>query len=100
MRARTYSPGWDRQVIYPATPLRARPDAARGLDGRRLSTASASGSMQRDRVARAWVQLASDGYVGYVRASRRCRRKSTPPRTACGRLGRSFMPPPTSRQPH
>jgi cell wall-associated NlpC family hydrolase len=64
---RTYSPGWDRQVIYPATPLRARPDArenwtTEALYGERVRVYDETKDW-------AWVQLASDGYVGYVRAS-------------------------------
>jgi len=67
VKARTYSPGWDRQVVYPATPLRARPDA-------RESWATEALYGERVRVYDenkdwAWVQLAADGYVGYMRAS-------------------------------
>jgi cell wall-associated NlpC family hydrolase len=67
VKARTYSPGWDRQVIYPATPLRARPDArenwtTEALYGERVRVYDETKDW-------AWVQLASDGYVGYVRAS-------------------------------
>ena len=67
VKARTYSPGWDRQVLYPATPLRARPDArenwtTEALYGERVRVYDENKDW-------AWVQLASDDYVGYVRAS-------------------------------
>jgi cell wall-associated NlpC family hydrolase len=67
VKARSYSPGWDRQVVYPATPLRARPDAreswtSEALYGERVRVYDENKDW-------AWVQLAADGYVGYVRAS-------------------------------
>jgi hypothetical protein len=67
VKARKYSPGWDRQVIYPATPLRARPDARENwttevLYGERVRVYDENKDW-------AWVQLAADGYVGYIRAS-------------------------------
>jgi cell wall-associated NlpC family hydrolase len=65
--ARKYSPGWDRQVIYPATPLRAHPDARENW-----TTEALLGERVRvydENKDWAWVQLVADGYVGYVRAA-------------------------------
>jgi len=67
VKARNFSPGWDRQVVYPATPLRPRPDARANW-----TTEALYGEQVRvydENKDWAWVQLASDGYVGYVRAS-------------------------------
>jgi cell wall-associated NlpC family hydrolase len=66
VKAHSYSPGWPRQIAYPATPLRARPDAretwtTEALYGELLTVFDEN----RDW---AWVQLAADGYVGYLRA--------------------------------
>ena len=67
VKAPAYSPGWDRQIVFPATPLRARPDAranwtTEALFGELVKVYDEAGEW-------AWVQLAADGYVGYVRRS-------------------------------
>ncbi len=63
----SYSAGWERQIIYPATPLRARPDARENW-----TTEALFGELVKvydEDKDWAWVQLAADGYVGYLRAS-------------------------------
>jgi hypothetical protein len=62
-----YSAGWERQIVYPATPLRARPDARENW-----TTEALFGEVVKvydENKDWAWVQLAADGYVGYLRAS-------------------------------
>jgi cell wall-associated NlpC family hydrolase len=67
VKARNYSPGWERQIVYPATPLRGRPDAREPW-----TTEALYGELVKvydENKDWAWVQLAADGYVGYVRAT-------------------------------
>ena len=67
VKAPRYAPGWERQILYPATPLRARPDARENW-----TTEALYGEVVKvyeETKEWAWVQLASDGYVGYARAA-------------------------------
>src|SRR5262245_19157528 len=67
VKAPAYSPGWDRQVVFPATPLRARPDPRASW-----TTEALFGELVKvydEDKDWAWVQLAADGYVGYLRCS-------------------------------
>jgi cell wall-associated NlpC family hydrolase len=62
-----YAAGEARQVVNAAVPLREAPDAqarwaTQALFGERVTVYEASGGW-------AWVQLARDGYVGYLAAS-------------------------------
>ena len=65
--AAAYTPGLERQVIYPATPLRAGPDPRQNW-----TTEALYGEVVRvydENQDWAWVQLAADGYVGYLRTA-------------------------------
>ncbi|HJZ31714.1 MAG TPA: NlpC/P60 family protein [Hyphomicrobiaceae bacterium] len=65
--APAYTTGIERQVIYPATPLRAQPDARQSW-----TTEALYGEVVRvfdENQDWAWVQLAADGYVGYLRSA-------------------------------
>src|SRR5215510_676406 len=67
VKAATYSAGWERQIAVPATPLRARPDARENW-----TTEALYGEVVKvydENKDWAWVQLATDGYVGYLRTS-------------------------------
>jgi cell wall-associated NlpC family hydrolase len=67
VKAQNYSAGWARQIVYPATPLRAQPDARQTW-----TTEALYGEVVKvydENKDWAWVQLSSDGYVGYVRTS-------------------------------
>jgi cell wall-associated NlpC family hydrolase len=64
--AARYAKGEPRQVVYPAIPLWAEPDArqdwaTQALFGERVTVYEEKGGW-------AWVQLERDGYVGYVQA--------------------------------
>ncbi|MBU2487178.1 MAG: C40 family peptidase [Alphaproteobacteria bacterium] len=63
--AERYTDGMPAEVIVPVADIRPRPDAACSIDtqalcGEALTVFDSSGGW-------AWVQLAADGYVGYVR---------------------------------
>jgi cell wall-associated NlpC family hydrolase len=67
VKAPRFSPGWDSQIVFPATPLRARPDPRA-----QRTTEALFGELVKvydEDKEWAWVQLAGDGYVGYVRSS-------------------------------
>lgn len=66
VRAQRYAAGEACQIAHSATPVRERPDArgswaTEALFGERVT-------LYEERDGWAWVQLARDGYVGYVRA--------------------------------
>jgi cell wall-associated NlpC family hydrolase len=76
VKAPAYSPGSDRQFVFPATPLRARPDARASW-----TTEALFGELAKvydENKDWAWVQLAADGYVGYVRGSALSPQVTTP----------------------
>jgi cell wall-associated NlpC family hydrolase len=76
VKAPAYSPGSDRQFVFPATPLRARPDARASW-----TTEALFGELAKvydENKDWAWVQLAADGYVGYVRSSALSPQVTTP----------------------
>jgi cell wall-associated NlpC family hydrolase len=62
-----YAPGEMRQVVHAATPLRDRPDARESWSTDALYGELVTVYDEQDGWA--WVQLAQDGYVGYLRAS-------------------------------
>ena len=67
VKAPTYSPGWDRQVALPTSPLRAQPDTRASW-----TTEALFGELVKvydEDKDWAWVQLGEDGYVGYLRRS-------------------------------
>ena len=61
-----YVAGQVRQVGHPATPLWARPDAREGWATQVLFGELVT--VYEEKYGWAWVQLARDGYVGYLRA--------------------------------
>ena len=67
VKARNYSAGWQRQVVFPATPLRAEPDARANWTSEALFGEVVT--VYDEDKNWAWVQLAADGYVGYLRAA-------------------------------
>jgi cell wall-associated NlpC family hydrolase len=76
VNAPAYSPGSDRQFVLPASPLRARPDARASW-----TTEALFGELAKvydENKDWAWVQLGTDGYVGYVRSSALSRQVTTP----------------------
>lgn len=66
VEAPRYVAGQPRQVVHSATPLRARPDARDSWTSEVLFGEPVTVYDERDGWA--WVQLARDGYVGYLRA--------------------------------
>jgi cell wall-associated NlpC family hydrolase len=60
-----YATGQLRQVVHSATPLRGRPDALASWTSEVLYGELVTVYEERDGWA--WVQLARDGYVGYLR---------------------------------
>lgn len=62
-----FAAGEMRQVVHSATPLRGRPDARDGWTTEALFGELVTVYDEKDGWA--WVQLAGDGYVGYVRAA-------------------------------
>jgi cell wall-associated NlpC family hydrolase len=64
--ASRYVAGEMRQVVHPATPLWARPDAREGWATQALFGELVT--VYEERQGWAWVQLQRDGYVGYVRS--------------------------------
>src|SRR5262245_13540232 len=76
VKAPSYSAGWERQIAYPATPLRARPDGRENW-----TTEALYGEVVKvydENQDWAWVQLATDGYVGYLRTSALSPQANTP----------------------
>ena len=61
-----YVPGQLRQVVHSATPLRGSPDPRASWTSEALFGESAT--VYEDKDGWAWVQLARDGYVGYLRS--------------------------------
>lgn len=55
------------QIVHPSTPLRKTPDFARGLETEVLFGEAVTVFDEQDGWA--WVQLARDGYVGYIPAN-------------------------------
>ena len=83
LAAETCAAGWTRrgyagrragQVVHSATPLRAPPDAPAAGPPRRCRRAV---TVYEEKDGWAWVQLARDGYVGYVPRGRAVGRRST-----------------------
>jgi cell wall-associated NlpC family hydrolase len=66
VEAARYVAGEARQVVHSSTPLRARPDARESWTSEVLFGEQVT--LYEERDGWAWVQLARDGYVGYVRA--------------------------------
>ena len=66
IEAPRYVAGTQRQVMRPSVPLRRRPDAKAGFETEVLFGELATVFDEADGWA--WVQLARDGYVGYVPA--------------------------------
>jgi cell wall-associated NlpC family hydrolase len=60
-----YASGQQRQVVHSATPLRGRPDTLASWTSEALHGELVTVYEERDGWA--WVQLARDGYVGYLR---------------------------------
>jgi len=67
VEAPRYAAGELRQVVHSATPLRAAPDARQSWTTEALYGELVTVYEERDGWA--WVQLARDGYVGYLRPS-------------------------------
>ena len=65
VQADRYAEGETRHVIQPVARVHARPDAGSGIDTEALYGEAVSVFEVSDGWA--WVQLAADGYVGYVR---------------------------------
>jgi cell wall-associated NlpC family hydrolase len=65
VQAPRYAPGEQRQVVHSATPLRDAPDARGSWTTEALFGEIVTVYEERDGWA--WVQLARDGYVGYLR---------------------------------
>jgi cell wall-associated NlpC family hydrolase len=66
VNAQRYVAGVERQVARPALPLRRRPVPSLGFDTEALFGERVT--VYDEAEGWAWVQLASDGYVGYVAA--------------------------------
>ncbi|MEQ1671942.1 MAG: NlpC/P60 family protein, partial [Hyphomicrobium sp.] len=66
VEAARFTPGSLGQITQPSVPLRKTPDAARGLETEVLFGEAVTVFDERDGWA--WVQLARDGYVGYIPA--------------------------------
>ena len=64
--ASRYAAGQPRQVVHSATPLRGRPDAREAWTSEVLFGEQVT--LYEERDGWAWVQLARDGYVGYLRS--------------------------------
>jgi cell wall-associated NlpC family hydrolase len=64
--ARRYAPGETRQVISPVAPVRRRPEPQSALNTEALFGELVT--VYDEAEGWAWVQLAGDGYVGYVPA--------------------------------
>ena len=65
--ARRFVDGTPGQIIYPTVPLRRSPDASQGLETEALFGEAVT--VFDEAEGWAWVQLARDGYVGYLSAS-------------------------------
>jgi cell wall-associated NlpC family hydrolase len=95
--AERYIEGAPGEVIVPVADIRPRPDANCSIDtqallGEALTVFDISGGW-------AWVQLAADGYVGYVREE--AIREGSTPATHVVAVPRSFVyPGPDLRFPH
>lgn len=64
--AARYSAGLQRQVVHSSTPLRAKPDPRASWTSEALFGELVT--VYDDKDGWAWVQLAGDGYVGYLRS--------------------------------
>jgi cell wall-associated NlpC family hydrolase len=64
VEAERFTDGTPGQIIFPSVPLRAAPDATFGLETEALFGEALT--VYDDANGWAWVQLARDGYVGYV----------------------------------
>jgi cell wall-associated NlpC family hydrolase len=84
-----YAEGRSCQVVHSATPLRARPDARESWTSEVLYGELVVVYEERDGWA--WVQLARDGYVGYMRADALSPRV-TPPTHRVRALGTFLYP--------
>jgi cell wall-associated NlpC family hydrolase len=67
IKAPRYASGESRQVVHAATPLRAQPNALASWTTEALFGELAT--VYDEREGWAWVQLARDGYVGYLRSA-------------------------------
>jgi cell wall-associated NlpC family hydrolase len=67
VQAERYTSGAFGQIIHPSVPLRRAPDVMRGLETEALFGEAVT--VFDEAEGWAWVQLARDGYVGYIPAS-------------------------------
>ncbi|AKI02752.1 cell wall-associated hydrolase, invasion-associated protein [Hoeflea sp. IMCC20628] len=97
VEAERFAEGTPGEVILPVVPVRPRPDADCSMDteallGETLTVFDRSGGW-------AWVKLAADGYVGYLREEAIA--EGTSPATHVVSVPRSFVyPGPDLRFPH
>lgn len=64
VEAERFTEGTPGQIVFPSVPLRAAPDATFGFETEALFGEALT--VYDDGAGWAWVQLARDGYVGYV----------------------------------
>lgn len=93
--AARFVPGVTRRVIATATPLRPEPDPSTGIDTEAIYGETVL--VYEEREGWAWVQLAGDGYVGWLSSN-----DLAPPLTPTHRVGalRTFIyPTPSIKKP-
>ncbi|MCY0092965.1 NlpC/P60 family protein [Hoeflea ulvae] len=97
VEAARFADGTPGEVILPVAPLRPRPDDSCSMDSEALFGEALTVFDRRDGWA--WVQLAVDGYVGYLREE--AIREGSTPATHLVSVPRSFVyPGPDLRFPH
>ena len=85
-----YAAGEDRRVVVPVAPLRREPYAGAALDTEALYGEAVT-VFEDDAEGWSWVQLAGDGYVGYMPTAALW--TSGPPPTHRVKTGRTFLFP-------
>ncbi len=95
--AERYVAGQPAQIVRGSVPLRKTPDMARGLETEALFGETVT--VFDDANGWAWVQLARDGYVGYVPADVMVRGATPPPTHRVQSLGTFLYPLPDIKSP-